>query len=209
MRPPRHRRPVFDVAPVAGEVEPPEPEPTSASLPVEPPAPGGVRTPAPLFRPLKVYAFGPSRGGARGNLQSIAVRYEKLAPGPVGERISVVDYDVTRDGYYDPVDLDDPHIAINGGLDPCVSDPHFHQQMAYAVVSESLRRIELALGRAVRPIFSRSSAKASVSSAATPITTSFWYAVRRAPRAPYASTRSARPVSVVPSMRPTTGAAPT
>ena len=40
------------------------------------------------------------------------------------------------------------------------------------------------LGRAVRPIFSRSSANASVSSAATPMTTSFWYAVRRAPRAP-------------------------
>jgi hypothetical protein len=151
MMPPRHRRPIFDVAPVAGEDVSPEPNPTIESLPVEPPAPSGVKAPPPLFRPLKVYAFGPSRGSARGNLQSIAVRYEKLAPGPVGERISVVDYDVTRDGYYDPVDLDDPHIAINGGLDPCVSDPHFHQQMAYAVVSESLRRIELALGRAVRP----------------------------------------------------------
>jgi hypothetical protein len=146
----RHKPPIFDVAPIAGGVEPLLSVPASKSLLAKPPAPRGVKVPPPLFRPLKVYAFGPSRGRARGNVQSIAVRYEKLAPGPVGERISVVDYDITRDCYYDPVDLDDPHIAVNGGLDPSESDPHFHQQMAYAVVSESLRRIEVALGRTVR-----------------------------------------------------------
>ena len=145
----RDQRLIFDVAPIAGEVEPPESGPPSAVPSRRAAAPSGVKGPPPLFRPLKVYAFGPSRGRAHGNLQSIAVRYEKLAPGPVGERISVVDYDITRDCYYDPVDLDDPHIAINGGLDPSESDTHFHQQMAYAVVSESLRRIEVALGRTV------------------------------------------------------------
>ena len=103
-----------------------------------------------MFRPLKVYAFGPSLGRARGNIRTMNVRYEKLAPGPVGERIAVVDYDATRDCFYDPVDLDNPLIAVNGGLDPSESDPHFHQQMVYAVASESLRRIEVALGRTVQ-----------------------------------------------------------
>jgi hypothetical protein len=144
--------PIVTVAPTArgdGSFETLDPD---LSLPVfqSPPAPAGIPSLPPLFRPLKVYAFGPSRGRARGNIQTLAVPYEKLAPGPVGERIAVVDYDVTRKCFYDPIDLDDPHIGINGGLDPSESDPHFHQQMAYAVVSESLRRIELALGRAVR-----------------------------------------------------------
>jgi hypothetical protein len=97
-----------------------------------------------------VYAFGPSRGGDRGNEQTLAVQYEKLAPGPVGARIAVVDYDSSNQCFYDPVDLDDPLIAMNGGLDPSESDPKFHQQMVYAVVSESLHRIEVALGRTLR-----------------------------------------------------------
>jgi len=143
--------PIFTVAPTADGDEGSDLDP-DLNLPVfqSPPKPIGAPSPPPLFRTLKVYAFGPSRGKARGNIQSLAVPYEKLAPGPVGERIAVVDYDLSRKCFYDPVDLDDLHIAINGGLDPSESDPHFHQQMAYAVVSESLRRIELALGRTVR-----------------------------------------------------------
>jgi hypothetical protein len=39
---------------------------------------------------------------------------------------------------------------MNGGLDPSESDPKFHQQMVYAVVTESLHRIEVALGRTLR-----------------------------------------------------------
>jgi len=137
-------KPIETVAPTApaGDAIPPNP-----SWPATPPAPLGIKPRAPVFRPLKVYAFGPSLGRARGNIRTINVRYEKLAPGPVGERIAVVDYDGSRDCFYDPVDLDDPLIAINGGLDPSESDPHFHQQMVYAVASETLRRIEAAVGR--------------------------------------------------------------
>ncbi len=138
-------RRVHTVAPTASSTDGPGLLP--GAWPDVPPAALGDPPPPPVFRPLKVYAFGPSRGRTGGNIRSIAVRYEKLAPGPVGERISVVDYDATRGCFYDPVDLDDPLIAINGGLDPSESDPHFHQQTVYALVSESLRRVEVALGR--------------------------------------------------------------
>jgi hypothetical protein len=104
----------------------------------------------PTFRPLQVYVFGPSLGRTSINVHTLQVRYERLAPGPVGERIAVVDYDSSRDCFYDPVDLDDPLIAMNGGLDPSESDPRFHQQMTYAIVSDALHRIEVALGRIVR-----------------------------------------------------------
>src|SRR5262245_7274712 len=67
------------------------------SWPVQPPESTGVPAESPLLRPLRIYAFGPSLGRARGNIRTINVRYEKLKPGPVGERIAVVDYDATRD----------------------------------------------------------------------------------------------------------------
>jgi hypothetical protein len=111
--------------------------------PIEPPKPLAREFKPPAFRPLKVYAFGPSLGNVRGNVNTIYVRYEKLSPGPVGERVAVVDYDATRDCFYDPVDLDDPLIAINGGLDPSESNPQFHQQMVYAVASETIWRAEV------------------------------------------------------------------
>jgi hypothetical protein len=138
--------PIRTVAPTAkgDEID------AGSPLPHRPPEPLGIPAPQPKFRPLKVYAFGPSRGGDRGNIQTLAVPYEKLAPGPVGARIAVVDYDTSNRCFYDPVDLDDPLIAMNAGLDPSDSDPTFHQQMVYAVVSETLHRIEVALGRTLR-----------------------------------------------------------
>ena len=78
------------------------------------------------------------------------MRYEELKPGPVGERFAVIDYDGTQKIYYTPVDLDDPHIVMRGGLDPTEADPRFHQQMVYAVASETLQRFEVALGRRVQ-----------------------------------------------------------
>jgi hypothetical protein len=141
-------RPVYKVAPVAA-ADSPGGFSMPADWPSQPPAWRGGPAKPPVFRPLKVYAFGPSLGRAPGNVRSIDVRYEKLQPGPVGERIAVVDYDSSRDCFYEPVDLDDPLIAINGGLDPSESDPRFHQQMVYAVASETLRRVEVAIGRTV------------------------------------------------------------
>jgi hypothetical protein len=105
--------------------------------------------PWPDVRPLSVYAFDPSMGKFVGNYMTAAVRYEKLKPGPVGERFAVIDYDGSSKLYYAPVDLDDPKLLIAGGLDPSETDPRFHQQMVYAVASETLQRFESALGRRI------------------------------------------------------------
>ncbi|HEY6045596.1 MAG TPA: hypothetical protein VIU65_03280 [Pyrinomonadaceae bacterium] len=108
-----------------------------------------IRTPDdfPPERPLKAYAFDPSQGKNLGNYMTANVRYEPLKPGPVGEYLAVIDYDASNDTYYLPVDLDDPDVLIRGGLDPSESDPCFHQQMVYAVASETIKRFEFALGR--------------------------------------------------------------
>jgi hypothetical protein len=119
-------------------------------------APRGVRMlkksryPIPRARPLQVYAFDPSVGRSLNNYLTIEVPYEKLEPGPVGNRIAVVDYDASNELYYEPIDLDDPAALLNGGLDPSESDPRFHQQMAYAIASKTIERFDLALGRRVR-----------------------------------------------------------
>src|SRR5262245_61627493 len=151
-RRPNEERRIYTVAPVAANEADNYRKPKTET-PREPPPPQPIAPEPPVFRPLKVYAFDPAVGWVPGNVMTIPVRYEKLQPGPVGERVAVIDYDETRDCFYDPVDLDDPLIAIRGGLDPSESDPHFHQQMTYAVACETLRRTESALGRTVRRRF--------------------------------------------------------
>jgi hypothetical protein len=116
---------------------------------------GGLARGNPTARPLKVYAFDPTRGRALGNFMTVATRYEPLLPGPVGKHLAVIDYDATNKRYYYPVDLEDPAVLIRGGLDPSEADPQFHQQMAYAVASETIRRFERALGRTIRWSFAR------------------------------------------------------
>lgn len=106
--------------------------------------------PPPLIRPLKVFAFDPSVGRYIGNVMKLDVRYEKLIPGPIGERIAVIDYDGANKVFYKPVDLDHPSLLVSSGLDPSESDPRFHQQMVYAVVSETIQRFETVLGRRIR-----------------------------------------------------------
>src|SRR5437764_5939016 len=108
----------------------------------------------PVTRPLKAYAFDPSAGKLLGNEMSMPVRYQKLEPGPVvrdyaRDAIAVIDYDGANKRYYTPVNLDDPKILIRGGLDPDESDPRFHQQMVYAVVSETIQHFQTALGRRI------------------------------------------------------------
>ena len=111
--------------------------------------PRGTSDAPPSRRPLKVYAFDPSLGRMLGNHLTLNVRYEPLSPGPVGERFAVIDYDGNTKRYYAPVDLDHAAILLNDGLEPSESDPRFHQQMVYAVASETLERFEVALGRRV------------------------------------------------------------
>jgi len=111
-------------------------------------APSTVFDP-PAKRPLRVYAFDPTLGRVLGNNLVIEVNYEPLKQGPVGERFAVVDYDGSTKTFYAPVDLDNPNLLLRDGLDPTESDPRFHQQMVYAVASETLQRFEAALGRRV------------------------------------------------------------
>jgi hypothetical protein len=106
--------------------------------------------PQPSVRPLNVYAFDPSLGNFVGNQMVTKVSYEALQPGPIGERFAVIDYDGGQRTFYKPVDLDDPRLLMSGGLPPSEADPRFHQQMVYAVASETLQRFEYALGRRIR-----------------------------------------------------------
>jgi hypothetical protein len=105
--------------------------------------------PWPTVRPLNVYAFDPSLGKFVGNFMTASVRYERLKAGPVGERFAVIDYDGTLKAFYHPVDLNDEKLMVGGGLAPSETDPRFHQQMVYAVASETLQRFEFALGRRI------------------------------------------------------------
>ena len=105
--------------------------------------------PRPPVRPLKIYAFDPMVGLDRRTRVSVETRNEPLQQGPLGERIAVVDYDGTFDCFYVPVDLDDPAILMQGGIDPSEGDPRFHQQMVYAVASRVVEIFDRALGRPV------------------------------------------------------------
>jgi len=104
----------------------------------------------PPFRSLKVYALDPSAGNYIGNIMTMRVRWEAgLQPGPIAQKVAVIDYDPANKLYYPPIDLNDPHILGRGGLDPSESDPRFHQQMVYAVATETIERFESALGRKI------------------------------------------------------------
>ena len=102
---------------------------------------------SPPRRPLKIFAFDPMLGRAAANRVTLNVDNEALVPGPIGAQIEVVDYDAAEQTLYRPVDLDEPSVLMNGGLDPSESDPRFHQQMVYAVTMKVLENFETALGR--------------------------------------------------------------
>jgi len=107
--------------------------------------------PEPFFRILRAFAFDPSCSRNYGNFMTLQVPFEhSMGPGPVGNYVAVVDYDAANKCYYEPVDLNDPRILATNGLDPSESDPRFHQQMVYAVVSETIERFKFALGRDIR-----------------------------------------------------------
>jgi hypothetical protein len=100
-------------------------------------------------RPLKIYAFDPMLGRMPLHRITIDVKNEPLRRGPAGSRIVVVDYDGAKGCFYEPVDLNDPAILMQSGLEPSESDPRFHQQMVYAVAMRVLENFERALGRKI------------------------------------------------------------
>jgi hypothetical protein len=105
----------------------------------------------PKERLLKVFAFDPSLNlsldTAVINYLQLSIPWEDLDPGPVGEYLEVVDVDPPSGRFYPPVDLDEPYLLVQDGLNPSEGTPQFHQQMAYAVASRTLRNFEQALGR--------------------------------------------------------------
>ncbi len=104
--------------------------------------------PPPPVRRMGVPAADPLLEGLEDNTSVLRIPFEKdLKPGPVGDRVRVIDYDPRAGLYYEPVNLDDPSLLAQEGLAPSESDPRFHQQMVYAVVMETLERFEVALGR--------------------------------------------------------------
>jgi hypothetical protein len=98
-----------------------------------------LKVPTPTIRALQVCAFDPSTGGYAGNSTTVHVPREKLAPGPSGRKIGVVDYDAANKRYYPPVDLDDPLLLANDGLDPTESDPRFHKRWSMRALPELSR----------------------------------------------------------------------
>ena len=105
----------------------------------------------PTFRRLRGYAFDPSLSTTLDTVQinktTFTVPWEKLTAGPAGEYLEVVDYDPASQCFYEPVDLDHPHLLAQEGLPPSESSPQAHQQMVYAVAMTTIRHFERALGR--------------------------------------------------------------
>jgi hypothetical protein len=108
--------------------------------------------PAPPVRRLRGFTFDPSLSAkletAQANEAVFTLPWEHdLLPGPVGEYLEVLDYDPASQAWYEPVDLNDPHLLAQDGLAPSAGNPKFHQQMVYAVAMTTIKNFERALGR--------------------------------------------------------------
>jgi hypothetical protein len=106
-------------------------------------------TKEPTRRPLKIFAADPMLGRMAATRITIDIENEPLEQGPKGSRIHVIDYDGPHKQYYAAVNLNEPAILMQGGLDPSESDPRFHQQMVYAVAMKVVENFEFALGRRI------------------------------------------------------------
>ena len=122
----------------------------------------------PAFRRLTIIAKDPGLriGGAAGPMAfaQVNVAAEKLAKGPTGYRIKVVDYNSTERVVYkdrqdyqpDGDELVDPFapregedLRDRGYQARLLADPNFHAQNAYAIAMRTLGHFERALGRRV------------------------------------------------------------
>src|SRR4051794_3787837 len=106
--------------------------------------------PAPDRRRLRTFAFDPMTSRLSGRYLTLDVPFELLQPGPCGELVQVVDFDATRDTWYQPVVLDDVAVLAQDGLRPMESDPRTHQQIVYAVAMSVIERFERSVGRRFR-----------------------------------------------------------
>lgn len=107
----------------------------------------------PERRPLRIFAFDPMLSRAGDHRVTIEIPYRPIDRDTRyfrDDRLEVVDYDAATQRYFRAVDLNDPGIAMNQGLEPVEHDPRFHQQMVYAVASKVLENFDRALGRRLR-----------------------------------------------------------
>ena len=149
------RRHVADHYPVVagrGRTAPRTPA-SEAVIPADLPAFDATPEPsAPARRRIRVYALDPSfsvrLASSRINEATIDVPWEELTAGPTGAYLSVQDVDATGKRY-EGVDLDDRRLLARDGWAPSEGNPHFHQQMVYAVAMKTIEHFERALGRPV------------------------------------------------------------
>ncbi|MGH0031939.1 MAG: hypothetical protein ACQGVC_19285 [Myxococcota bacterium] len=116
-------------------------------------------TPDEAFRPMTIVVQDPGFRDPETHqivTAQVDVPAERLARGPWGYRIQVVDYDVTTSEYHPPHDYGndltppDPFDSSRGlGIERILNDRQFHQQNVYAIAMRTLARFEMALGRRV------------------------------------------------------------
>ena len=111
----------------------------------------GPAVDTPRRRRLRTYAFDPMSTRLSGQYLTVGVPYELgMKEGPEGELLRVVDFDPVRKSWYAMVDLDEPYVLAQDGLQPAEGDPRSHQQIVYAVASSVIERFERYLGRRFR-----------------------------------------------------------
>jgi hypothetical protein len=107
--------------------------------------------PAPDRRRLRTFAFDPMSTRLSGRQLVLDIPFERgLQPGPCGSLLQVVDFDATRDQWYEPVDLNAGAVLAQDGLRPSERDPRAHQQVVYAVAMSVIERFERFVGRRFR-----------------------------------------------------------
>lgn len=111
------------------------------------------------MRPWTILAQDPSvmRAGGRALTTRVWVPAERLAPGPQGHRVHVIDYNATTDRYFPPAagDATQDPFTDESDVGRLVSDARFHAQNVYAIVMATLTEFEAALGRQVSWAFLR------------------------------------------------------
>jgi hypothetical protein len=111
------------------------------------PAPYERKRGDPVYRPLRIYTADPGKSRLEGSVALVNVPFEPLSPGPVGKLLRVDNYNQEQHLHYRRADLDEPFVLMRSGYEPSLSDPRFHQQMAYAVCSNVYAAFRAALGR--------------------------------------------------------------
>jgi hypothetical protein len=112
---------------VIDKPEPDEP-PGDAAPPARGAAPRRRTSTTPPYRRLRAFAFDPL---ASAQLETLGINQvtlpvlweDHLRPGPVGEYLEVVDYDPRGQCFYEPIDLNQPHLLATDGLGPLEGNP--------------------------------------------------------------------------------------